>query len=89
MSLAFGLAIYFVLWWITLLAVLPFGVRSPTESGERVAQGHDPGAPVAPRFARKFLWTTGISALLFALIWLNERYAWLTFAMLPGPDSVY
>ena len=89
MSIAFSIAVYFILWWITLLAVLPWGVRNAAESGEAVQRGHDPGAPVVTNFKRKFLWTTLISAILFVLIWCNERYGWLTFAMLPGPTSVY
>ena len=27
MTLTFGLAIYFIMWWLTLFAVLPFGLR--------------------------------------------------------------
>ena len=41
-----AIAIYFLIWWITLFAVLPFGVRSQHE-GEDFAQGTDPGAPIA------------------------------------------
>lgn len=51
------LAIYFVVWWLMLFAVLPFGVRSQHESGE-VAPGTDPGAPVAPRLIVKAIWTS-------------------------------
>lgn len=58
-------AIYFVLWWVVLFLTLPFGVRSQHEEGEG-APGTDPGAPVMPRMARKLLWTTLISAVLFA-----------------------
>ena len=39
-------AIYFIMWWIVLFAVLPWGVRSQTEHGEEVPPGTDPGAPV-------------------------------------------
>ncbi|TAK50028.1 MAG: DUF1467 family protein [Xanthobacteraceae bacterium] len=66
MTLISALAIYFVLWWVTLFAVLPFGVRSQAEAGEGEA-GTDPGAPVAHRIGSKFLWTTLISALLYGL----------------------
>ena len=38
------IAIYFLIWWLTLFAVLPWGVRSQTEAGE-FAPGTDPGAP--------------------------------------------
>jgi len=64
-SISTGFAIYFVLWWIVLFAVLPFGVRSQMENGEEIA-GTDPGAPSAPRMARKLLWTTVISTVIFA-----------------------
>jgi predicted secreted protein len=48
MSLATSIAIYFIIWWTVLFAVLPWGVRSQQESGA-VAPGTDPGAPAIPR----------------------------------------
>jgi predicted secreted protein len=59
-------AIYFVLWWIVLFAVLPFGVRSQHESGGTIS-GTDPGAPTLARMGRKLLWTTIASAIIFAI----------------------
>lgn len=59
------LAIYFVIWWITLFLTLPFGVRSQQEEGG-VATGTDPGAPVLARMGRKLIWTTVLSAVFFA-----------------------
>ncbi len=64
-SISTAFAIYFVLWWVVLFAVLPFGVRSQIESGEEIS-GTDPGAPSVPRMAWKLFWTTLISAALFA-----------------------
>jgi len=54
-------ALYFVIWWILLFAVLPFGVTSQHES-ENIAAGTDPGAPTAPALREKALWTTFISS---------------------------
>lgn len=59
-------AIYIIVWWVVLFAVLPFGVRSQHEDGETVP-GSDPGAPVMPRMARKLVATTLVSAVLFAI----------------------
>jgi len=59
-------AIYFVLWWVTLFVTLPFGVRSQHEEGGG-APGTDPGAPVATLMGRKLIWTTIISAVIFAI----------------------
>jgi predicted secreted protein len=60
------LAIYFVLWWVVLFVTLPFGVRSQHEDGEG-APGTDPGAPIASQMGRKLIWTTIISAIIFAV----------------------
>ena len=64
-----GFAIYFVLWWIVLFLTLPFGIRSQHEDGES-SPGTDPGAPVASQMGRKLIWTTVLSAVIFAVaVW--------------------
>jgi predicted secreted protein len=69
MSLPTALAIYFIIWWAVLFAVLPWGVRSQQESGE-VIRGTDPGAPAIPHLRRKLIWTTLIAAIVFVLWYL-------------------
>ena len=64
--LSTGLAIYFVLWWLVLFLTLPFGVRSQHEDGIG-APGTDPGAPILARMGPKLIWTTLISAVIFAV----------------------
>jgi predicted secreted protein len=69
-TISTAFAIYFVLWWVVLFVTLPFGVRSQHEDGEGAGQvipGTDPGAPVLPRMAGKLIWTTIISAVIYAL----------------------
>jgi len=65
-SLSTAFAIYFVLWWVVLFVTLPFGVRSQHEDGTG-ALGTDPGAPILARMGRKLIWTTLISAAIFAV----------------------
>jgi predicted secreted protein len=65
-TISTALAIYFVIWWVTLFLTLPFGVRSQHEDGAGT-DGTDPGAPVVARMGRKLLWTTVISAVIFAV----------------------
>ena len=64
MSISSQIAIYFIVWWVVLFAVLPFGVRSQHEEGGGV-EGTDPGAPVAHGMLRKLVWTTIISLVLY------------------------
>lgn len=61
-------AIYFIIWWTVLFTVLPIGVKSQVEDGER-ALGTERGAPVQARMVRKALITTVISAVLFAIFY--------------------
>jgi predicted secreted protein len=68
-TLSTGFAIYFVVWWIVLFLTLPFGVRSQHEDGEG-SPGTDPGAPIASQMGRKLIWTTVLSAAIFAIaVW--------------------
>ena len=74
-------AIYFVFWWIALFLTLPFGVRSQHEDGEG-APGTDPGAPVATRMGRKLIWTTVISAAIYAVALLAYNAGYLNIERL-------
>lgn len=66
MNFVTGLAVYFVLWWISLFMVLPWGNRPDTE----VQEGNSPSAPSKPRIGMKALGTTGLAAVFWVLIWL-------------------
>jgi predicted secreted protein len=65
MPVTTAVAIFFLIWWVVLFAVLPFGVRSQHEDGE-MAAGTDPGAPVIARLGLKLIWTTIVAVLIFA-----------------------
>jgi predicted secreted protein len=73
MSTTTAVAIYFLIWWVTLFAVLPFGVRSQAEGGE-VVPGSDPGAPAIPRLLWKMFWTTIVSGAIFAILYVVYVY---------------
>jgi predicted secreted protein len=76
-TISTGFAIYFVLWWIVLFVTLPFGVRSQHEDGEGTP-GTDPGAPVRTQMGRKLIWTTILSAVIFALAMLAYNAGYLS-----------
>jgi predicted secreted protein len=77
MSATTAMAIYFLIWWVTLFAVLPWGVRSQHEDGN-FAEGTDPGAPVAARLLRKLIWTTLIASLVFGIVAVIYEYQLVT-----------
>jgi predicted secreted protein len=64
LSIGGGIALFFVLWWLLLFAVLPFGSRSQSDAGE-VTPGTDPGAPALPALREKAIWTTLAASAVF------------------------
>lgn len=79
-----SIAVYLTIWWTVLFAVLPLGVTSHHEAGIDKGDGGDPGAPVDPKLKKKFLTTTWVSALLFAILWLVVRFGLVTLPHLPA-----
>lgn len=79
-----GIAIYLIIWWTTLFAILPLGVRSHAEEGKPVPGGGDPSSPVNPNLKRKFLTTTWVAAILFALVWCVLRFHLIALPDIPG-----
>ena len=87
MDLATTFATYSIVWWVVLFTVLPMGVQSHAEAGVKTPGGGDPASPVNPRLGRKFITTTWVSALVFAVLWLVVRFGHIDLTRLPGPHS--
>ena len=84
MKPASALAIYLLFWSLTLFAVLPFGVRTSDEAGEKPVPGQADSAPQNPMLLRKLGWTTVIATALFALFYANYVAGWLVLSDIPG-----
>ena len=69
------LATYAIVWWLVLFMVLPFGVRQI----ENPEPGHDPGAPARPLMLIKVAVTSGVAAILTAIIWAVIANEWIDF----------
>jgi predicted secreted protein len=67
MGWALGTALYFIIWWTFLFAILPFGVHSQAEMKD-IVPGSEPGAPTRPRLGLKVLVNTGVSAVIWAIL---------------------
>jgi predicted secreted protein len=67
MSLSLGIATYFVIWWVALFVVLPFGVQSQRELDD-IVPGTEPGAPTRPRILLRVAANTLLSGLIFAVV---------------------
>ena len=86
MSLTLGIAIYFIIWWMVLFAVLPIGVRTQEEAGE-VVPGTPESAPAVFRLLRVVALNTLVAAVVFVGVWLVIKYHLIPFdqlTFLPG-----
>ena len=76
MSLISILAIYFIVWWVTLFAVLPIGVTTGGD-GDAVTRGTRGSAPDAPRMGLKVVLTSIIAAVIVAIFYVvTVTFGW-------------
>jgi predicted secreted protein len=83
MSISFVIAVYFIIWWIVLFAVLPFGVHTQGEAGS-VVPGTPESAPAEFRLLRVVLWTTIVSVVVFVILWALVRWRIIDLEGLAG-----
>lgn len=70
-----ALATFFMIWWVVIFAVLPWGVRHP----EQLEKGMMPGAPLKPNFKKIFLINTGITFMIWLIIYLLATFDVISF----------
>lgn len=82
MAILSGLAVYFVIWWLTLFAVLPIGLRTQAED-QNIVPGTVASAPTRFRALRIFLTTSIVSGLIYGAWYVAEVYFGIGFKDLP------
>lgn len=75
MSITFGLAVYLIIWWLTLFMVLPWGVQTVADPNP----GDDHGAPDKPRMVIKAAVTTVIAGIFFAIFYFVYEAGLISF----------
>ncbi len=85
MSLSLAIALYIVIWWVTLFAVLPIGLRTQEDEGE-IVPGTPESAPGTPRLLRVALINTGVATVVFAVVYAAIVFNWVPMdrVKLPG-----
>jgi len=72
---ATGLAIiYIIIWWIVFFTILPIDVNR--EKPIKI-DGIDAGSPENPKILKKFIYCTGITTIIFIIIYLLIKYEYL------------
>ena len=66
MSLATGVMVYFLSWWLIWFMLLPIGIVTQEESGEGVVPGTPKSAPIK---AKRLLWKALAATILAGVVW--------------------
>jgi predicted secreted protein len=82
MSWITSLAVYFVIWWITLFIVLPIGVRTQAEQQD-ITLGTTESAPQKHNVPFKLLMTTVLAAVFFCLYYVIVSVFGVGFESIP------
>jgi predicted secreted protein len=77
-------AIYFLVWVVSAFIMLPFGIRTPDETGEVLLKGQADSAPTNFRPGAVAVRATILSAVLFGAYYANYVEGWITIDMMPG-----
>ena len=72
---ATGLAIiYIIIWWVVFFSILPIDV----DRNKLIEiKGEDLGSPENPKMLKKFIYCTGITTILFTIIYLLMKFEYL------------
>ena len=69
---ATGLAIiYIIIWWIVFFTILPIDVNR--QKSVKI-NGEDAGSPENPKMLKKFVYCSGITTVIFMIIYLLIKY---------------
>jgi len=82
MPIVTAIAIYFVVWWLSLFVVLPWGIRGQHEEGD-VVRGSELGAPVRARMKRKVIQTTILAGLIWLIIFVVIKFELVSLDNIP------
>ena len=75
MDIITAIIVYLLIWWTLIFTILPYG-NAPDD---KVQSGNATSAPANPRLKKKFLLTSGLSFVVWAIIVAIIHYSNFSF----------
>ena len=66
--------IYIIIWWVIFFTILPIDVNRLKSIK---IEGEDTGSPENPKILKKFIYCTGITSVIFMIIYSLIKYEYL------------
>ena len=65
---------YVIIWWVVFFSILPIDVN---RNRKFLVPANEVGAPENPKILKKFIYCTGITTIIFIIIYLLIKYEYL------------
>ncbi len=82
MPIVTAIAIYFVIWWLSLFVVLPWGIRGQHEDGV-VVKGSEPGAPTSAMMKKKVIQNSVLAGVIWLVIMIIIKFELISLSDIP------
>lgn len=76
MTFSSGIVVFFIIWWVAIFAVLPWGVKHPAMQ----EKGIMPGTPMQPNMKKVVLYTTLLTIVLWLIVYALVESDIISFA---------
>jgi len=63
-----GIVVYLLAWWMCLFVVLPWNLQHKVPQNQDELKKGIAGAPISPQLKKKFIITTGLSVLIWLVV---------------------
>lgn len=84
MEILSAIVVFSLVWWISLFALLPVGVRIPDEQAEK---GFAASAPDNPHIGKKMLWATAVATIVTGVVMCIILYSGISLESILGVTS--
>jgi predicted secreted protein len=83
MTITGAIVIYAMAWFMCLFMILPLKITSQRENGE-VVPGTPASAPEMPRLKRKFIQTTVVATIIWAIVMVVVVFEIISLSDMPS-----
>lgn len=84
MTVSSGIVVFFIIWWVAIFAVLPWGVKHPAFQ----EKGIMPGTPLQPNMKKVFIVTTLLTIVLWLMVYGLVESDWISFSRMANEYAI-
>jgi predicted secreted protein len=84
MTISSGIVVFFIIWWVAIFAVLPFGVKHPAVQDKGIMNG----TPLQPNMKKVVLYTTLLTIVLWLIVYALVQSDIISFSKIANQYAI-